>query len=55
MALGLQQTPSQRELAEQVVAGAFMAVLRWWLDHGARIAPAEVDLIFHRLVLKGLR
>jgi AcrR family transcriptional regulator len=53
-ALGLQQTPSQRELSGQFVAGAFMAVLRWWLDRGAKLAPQEVDTIFRRLVMQGL-
>ena len=53
-ALGLQQTPSQRELAVEFIAGAFMAVLRWWADRGAKLEPAEVDSIFQRLVMQGL-
>jgi hypothetical protein len=31
-----------------------MAVLIWWLDHGATVSPQEVDDIFRRLVLRGL-
>jgi len=53
-ALGLQQTPSQRELAVEFIAGAFMSVLRWWADRGAKLEPAEVDAIFRRLVMQGL-
>ena len=47
-------TAEQRELAVQYVAGAFMAVLTWWLDRGARLAPVDVDAVFRRLVLRGL-
>jgi AcrR family transcriptional regulator len=53
-ALGLQQTPSQRELAVEFIAGAFMSVLRWWADRGAKLEPAEVDAIFRKLVMQGL-
>lgn len=53
-ALGFKGTPAQRELAAQYVAGAFMAVLSWWLDHGAKLPPQEVDAIFRRLVMQGL-
>jgi AcrR family transcriptional regulator len=44
----------RRELAVQFVAGAFMGVLRWWLDQGAELPPAEVDTIFRGLVTRGL-
>lgn len=47
-------TAEQRELAVQYVAGAFMAVLTWWLDRGAKLPPPEVDAVFRRLVLQGL-
>ena len=47
-------SPLQRDLAAQYVAGAFMAVLTWWLDHGAQMPPADVDLIVRRLVTPGL-
>jgi len=47
-------TALQRELAAEYIAGAFMAVLTWWLDRGARLPPADVDALFRRLVLAGL-
>lgn len=53
-ALDFKGTPEQRALAAQYVAGAFMAVLSWWLDHGAKLPPPEVDNIFRRLVMQGL-
>ena len=34
--------------------GAFMAVLRWWADHGAKLEPLEVDAILRRLVMQVL-
>lgn len=53
-ALGFTGGAEQRSLAAQFIAGAFMAVLIWWLDHGASVPPQEVDDIFRRLVLRGL-
>jgi len=53
-ALGFKGAPTQRELAAQFVAGAFMGVLRWWLDRGAKLPPPEVDEIVRRLVMQGL-
>lgn len=53
-ALGYRATPTQRDLIAQHVAGAFMGVLTWWLDHGVRQSPQEVDVVFRRLVMEGL-
>jgi len=53
-ALGVKSAPEQRDLAVEYIAGAFMAVLTWWLDRGAKLPPQEVDGIFRRLMLQGL-
>jgi len=53
-ALAFKGTPAQRDLAVQYIAGAFMAVLTWWLDQGAKLPPEEVDAIFRRLVMQGV-
>jgi len=53
-ALGFKGTAEQRELAVQYIAGAFMSVLSWWLDRGAKQPPADVDMLFRRLVMRGL-
>ena len=53
-ALGFKGAAAQRDLAAEYVAGAFMAVLTWWLDRGAKLPPEEVDLVFRRLVMQGL-
>jgi hypothetical protein len=47
-------TAVQRELAVEYVAGAFMAVLTWWLDRGAQLPPEDLDAVFRRLVVAGL-
>lgn len=38
-----------RELVVQHVVGAYMAVLTWWLEGGAKLPPREVDAMFRRL------
>ena len=38
-----------RELAVQYVVGAFMAVLIWWLDRGAKLPPQQIDAMFRLL------
>jgi AcrR family transcriptional regulator len=53
-AMGYKGTAAQRDLTAEYVAGAFMAVLTWWLDRGAELSPQEVDAIFRRLVTRGL-
>jgi len=53
-ALAFKGSAPQREVAAQYIAGAFVAVLRWWLDQGAKLPPTEVDAMFRRLVLRGL-
>ena len=52
--LGFRGAAAQRDLAAEYVAGAFMAVLTWWLDRGAELPPQEVDGIVRRLVMRGL-
>ena len=43
-----------RELAVQHVVGAYMAVLTWWLDGGAKLPPQQIDAMFRRLATEGL-
>jgi len=42
-----------RELVVQYVVGAYMAVLTWWLDAGAKLPPERIDAMFRRLATKG--
>lgn len=43
-----------REVVVQFVAGAFVALLIWWLDSGAKLLPEQIDAIFKQLVTRGL-
>ena len=43
-----------RELAVQYVVGAYMAVLTWWLDGGAKLPPKRIDAMFRRLAAEGI-
>ena len=43
-----------RELAVQYVVGAFMAVMTWWLDGGAKLPPRRIDAMFRRLATEGI-
>jgi AcrR family transcriptional regulator len=43
-----------REVVVQYVAGAFMAVMTWWLDGGAKLPPQRVDAMFRRLATEGV-
>lgn len=38
------------DVAVEYFVGAYMAVLTWWLDRGARLPPEQVDAMFQRLV-----
>jgi len=37
------------------LAGSLLSLLRWWLDHGAKEPPGEMDELFHRMVWNGLQ
>jgi len=37
------------------LAGSLLSLLRWWLDHGAKETPGEMDKLFHRMVWNGLQ
>ncbi|MDP3853317.1 TetR/AcrR family transcriptional regulator [Phenylobacterium sp.] len=49
---GAQAAPP--EIAVRFVVGAYMSVVTWWLDRGARETPEEIDQAFRELALGGL-
>lgn len=53
-ALRLANTRDKAELAVQFLSGAFMAVMIWWMERGARESAQDVDAVFHGLVMHGL-
>lgn len=42
-----------RDLAVQYVVGAYLAVLTWWLDSGAKLSPEQMEAIFKRMTTEG--
>ena len=42
------------ELTVQFVVGAYMAVLTWWLEQGAKPAPEEMERLLRRLLTTGV-
>ena len=44
-----------REVEVQYVVGAYMSVLTWWLDGGAKQPPQDIDAVFRRLITEGIR
>jgi AcrR family transcriptional regulator len=43
-----------REFVVQYIVGAYMAVLTWWLDGGAKLPPERIDAMFRRLATEGI-
>lgn len=43
-----------REFAVEFVVGAYMSVLTWWLDRGAKLPPEHVDALFQRFTVGGV-
>lgn len=42
-----------RELVVHIVVDAYMTLLTWWLDGGARLPPRRIDAMFRRLATEG--
>jgi AcrR family transcriptional regulator len=42
------------EFVIQYLVGAYMAVLIWWLDGGAKLPPKRIDAMFRRLATEGI-
>lgn len=43
-----------REAAVEYVVGAYMALLTWWLDNGAKVPPQRMDAMFRHLTTQGI-
>lgn len=46
---------SEMDARSHALAGNLLALLKWWLDRGAKESPAAIDELFHRMVWRGLR
>jgi AcrR family transcriptional regulator len=47
--LRTERSSAPDELEVQFIAGAYLAVVTWWLDRGAKEPPANIDERFRRL------
>lgn len=43
-----------RELVVEYLVGAYMALLTWWLDGGAKLPPEQIDAMFRHLATEGI-
>jgi len=52
---GSRDTTRRRELKcrSHMLAGGFVSLLIWWMDHGMCDTPDEIDRIFHEMVSPG--
>ena len=46
---------SELDARSQALAGNLLALLKWWLDRGAKEPPKSMDELFHRMAWRGLR
>jgi AcrR family transcriptional regulator len=44
------QSKAERIATAQMLTGAMLSLMSWWLDHGMPNTPTEMDEQFHRLV-----
>jgi AcrR family transcriptional regulator len=54
LAAGAQGKPAP-ELTVQFVVGAYLSVLTWWLDRGAKEPPETIDRAFRELAMGSLK
>ena len=47
-------SPAQRGATAYALAGSLLSLLSWWIDHGMKASPAEMDDIYHRMVWSGV-
>jgi hypothetical protein len=51
---GLDESEVAREFVVQFVVSGFLTAFEWWFGRKPKLAPAEVDAMFRRLVLGGI-
>jgi AcrR family transcriptional regulator len=47
--------PRELTIRAFALAGSLLALLRWWIDRGAKESPHEMDELFHRMTWDGFR
>jgi AcrR family transcriptional regulator len=52
--LGKQTSPIPLPIVAHYTTGAFLTLLKWWLDKNMPCSPEEIDAYFRQLVIPGL-
>jgi AcrR family transcriptional regulator len=47
--------PQELSARSYALAASLLALLKWWVDRGAKEAPRAIDELFHRIVWKGVQ
>lgn len=53
MALAREMPALRRRAVSQALAGAMLALMRWWMSHPQRESAQAMDELFHRIVWEG--
>ena len=51
---GVKMEPVERAAQAFALAGSLFALLEWWLDHGRKTDPREMDRLFHSMAWRGI-
>jgi len=52
---GVEMDAVQLAAQSHALAGSLFALLDWWIDHGMKADPKEMDALFHRMAWGGIR
>ncbi len=45
---------TERKVAAQMAAGALLSLMSWWLTHGRRESPSQMDDVYHQMIWCGI-
>ncbi len=51
---GVVAEPGQLAAQAHALSGSLFALVDWWIDHGMKTDPKEVDAVFHRMAWSGV-
>jgi AcrR family transcriptional regulator len=51
---GVTMDSTQSAAQAHALAGSLFALLDWWIDHGMKTEPKEMDAMFHRMAWSGI-
>ena len=46
--------PARLAAQAHALAGSLFALIDWWIDHGMKTDPKEIDAVFHRMAWNGI-